>query len=101
MSSWLSWFWDRSKSNSHKTEEQIEREKQLSAELPFKKELGEVVVTVQNIFKHYKIPGRSDNVRALEDINLHDDSEFYGIRRGEFVMIRGPSGGGKTTLLST
>jgi putative ABC transport system ATP-binding protein len=96
----LSWFWDKSKSNSHKSEEEIEKEKQLSSELPFQKELGEVVVTVQNIFKHYKIPGRSDNVRALEDINLHDESEFYGIRRGEFVMIRGPSGGGKTTLLS-
>jgi len=94
------WIWDNSKASAHKGEEQKERERELSKELPFKKELGEVVVTVQNIFKHYKIPGRNDSVRALEDINLHDESEFYGIRRGEFVMIRGPSGGGKTTLLN-
>jgi len=96
----FSWFWDKGKATAHKSEEQKQRERELSQELPFSKQLGEVVVTVQNIFKHYKIPGRNDSVRALEDINLHDECEFYGIRRGEFVMIRGPSGGGKTTLLN-
>ncbi|KAG2374458.1 hypothetical protein C9374_010742 [Naegleria lovaniensis] len=85
-------------------EQELEKRKQLEAEvtssLPFHKELGEVVVTVKGIYKHYHIAGRTDTVRALEEINLNDESEFYGIRRGEFVMIRGPSGGGKTTLLN-
>lgn len=39
-------------------------------------------------------------MRALTDINLAPESEFYPIRRGEFVMLRGPSGGGKTSLLN-
>ncbi|KAF0973904.1 hypothetical protein FDP41_007291 [Naegleria fowleri] len=85
-------------------EQELERRKQLEAEvtnsLPFHKELGEVVVTLKGIYKHYHIAGRTDTVRALEEINLNDEAEFYGIRRGEFVMIRGPSGGGKTTLLN-
>jgi ABC-type multidrug transport system fused ATPase/permease subunit len=61
--------------------------------LPFKKELGETVVDAHKIFKHYKISGREDTVKALNNIDLNDKEEFYSIKRGEFVMIRGPSGG--------
>lgn len=33
-------------------------------------------------------------------MNLSEDCEFDAIREGEFLMLRGPSGGGKTTLLN-
>jgi putative ABC transport system ATP-binding protein len=78
----------------------------INDEVPYHKIVGESVVKLKAIFKHYKIPGRSDYVRALEQIDLCDDdagyesNEFFSVKRGEFVMIRGPSGGGKTTLLN-
>lgn len=50
--------------------------------------------------KEYQLAGRHEGVRALKDIALVSGSEFYPIRKGEFVMLRGPSGGGKTTLLN-
>lgn len=65
-----------------------------------KKELGENVVLCKNISKIYKLPGSEDRVCALSDINLSDQSEIKPIKKGEFIMIRGPSGGGKTTLLN-
>jgi putative ABC transport system ATP-binding protein len=65
-----------------------------------KKELGENVVLCKNISKTYRLPGAEDRVTALKDINLNEQSEVRPIKKGEFVMIRGPSGGGKTTLLN-
>lgn len=52
--------------------------------------------------------GKEDSIRndkrvtALDDINLcgNDLNEHYSIRRGEFVILRGASGGGKSTLLN-
>ncbi len=43
----------------------------------------------------YSLHGRTEVVHALHDINLTAQSEFYPVRRGEFVMLRGPSGGGE------
>jgi putative ABC transport system ATP-binding protein len=65
-----------------------------------KKDLGEPIVVMNHVQKQYSLPGRSEVVTALDHIHVSFDSEFYPIRRGEFVMLRGPSGGGKTTLLN-
>jgi len=64
------------------------------------KKLGEPIITLSHVQKDYQLEGREEVVRALEDINIAPDSEFYPIRRGEFIMLRGPSGGGKTTVLN-
>ncbi|KAJ3152363.1 ABC transporter H member 2 [Geranomyces michiganensis] len=64
------------------------------------KELGEPVIVIRHLSKTYTIPGTDESVHALHDIHLAPNSEFYPIRRGEFVILRGPSGGGKTTLLN-
>jgi len=70
-------------------------------EIPIdKKELGENIIEFDNLSKMYKLQGREDLVIALKSATLSDESEFYPVKRGEFVMIRGPSGGGKTTLLN-
>ena len=65
-----------------------------------KKEFGDNVLICRNVSKIYKLPGSEERVTALKDINLSDNSEIKPIKRGEYVMIRGPSGGGKTTLLN-
>jgi len=68
--------------------------------LPNEKDFGEVVVVLNHVKKEYSLQGRDDVVIALEDIHVAPGSEFYPIRKGEFIMLRGPSGGGKTTLLN-
>lgn len=64
------------------------------------KKLGEPVIKLTHISKEYNIVGRDKPVVALRDIHLAEGSDFEPIRKGEFFMLRGPSGGGKTTLLN-
>lgn len=65
-----------------------------------KSQLGENVITFSSISKSYILPGVEEPLKILHGVSLSDDSEFYPIKKGEFVIIRGPSGGGKTTLLN-
>lgn len=44
---------------------------------------------MDNMSKFYTLDG-GEKVWALKNINLHPRAEFYPIRKGEFVMIRGP-----------
>lgn len=67
---------------------------------PVRKRLGGPVVTLRNVFKTYALVGRPEGVSALSGVSLTPSTEFYSVRKGEFVIIRGPSGGGKTTLLN-
>eukprot|EP00007_Cunea_sp_BSH-02190019_P007084 CAMPEP_0174238424 /NCGR_PEP_ID=MMETSP0417-20130205/11182_1 /TAXON_ID=242541 /ORGANISM="Mayorella sp, Strain BSH-02190019" /LENGTH=409 /DNA_ID=CAMNT_0015317255 /DNA_START=106 /DNA_END=1332 /DNA_ORIENTATION=+ len=69
-------------------------------QLPIEKNLGEVVIELCDIRKSYDLVDRQEQVHALTSISLSIGKEFYPIRRGEFVMLRGPSGGGKTSLLN-
>ncbi len=55
---------------------------------------------LRSLRKSFALDGRPDAVDALKGVSLAPDAAFRSIRRGEFVMIRGPSGGGKTTLLN-
>ena len=65
------------------------------------KELGGPVIELWDIAKEYELEG-GERVSALKQISLHGgaDSAFPGVRKGEFVMLRGASGGGKTTTLN-
>ena len=58
------------------------------------------VIVCEELVKEYILEKRAEPVSALKGVTLSDTSEFYPVKKGEFVMIRGPSGGGKTTLLN-
>merc|ERR1712166_146197 len=58
------------------------------------------VISFNDLSKTYNLEGREEKVIALKSVSLNADSEFYSVKQGEFVMIRGPSGGGKTTMLN-
>jgi putative ABC transport system ATP-binding protein len=69
------------------------------------KQLGPPVLVLKNISKSFPVDGGNEIVHALHSISLcepdqADGFSFPAIRQGEFVMVRGPSGGGKTTLLN-
>ena len=57
------------------------------------------LIECDHLSKSYELKGE-DDVVALKNITLKGLSEEGAIKRGEFVIIRGPSGGGKTTFLN-
>lgn len=65
-----------------------------------KKDLTENILKIKNLVKTFALPGSNEKVYALKDISLDESSEFLPVKKGEFIMVRGPSGGGKTTLLN-
>lgn len=52
-----------------------------------------MIIQLQNISKHYQIPGSGNQRIVLKDISLT-------IQKGEMLGIVGPSGSGKSTLLN-
>lgn len=57
------------------------------------------VIECQDLGKEYKLNGEAPVV-ALKSVSLVGGDSYGAIKRGEFVIIRGPSGGGKTTFLN-
>jgi putative ABC transport system ATP-binding protein len=60
---------------------------------------GGGVIECEGLGKVYELEGEA-SVVALHDITLRGGAREGAIKRGEFVIIRGPSGGGKTTFLN-
>ena len=60
---------------------------------------GRNIIECDSLGKVYELEGEA-NVTALRNITLKGDSREGAIKRGEFAIIRGPSGGGKTTFLN-
>lgn len=58
------------------------------------------VIAFNDLSKIYNLSGREEQIVALKSVSLSRKDEFYPVKKGEFVMIRGPSGGGKTTMLN-
>lgn len=75
-------------------------EEQFYFEPPIQKKLGQSIAIMHNMTKSYRLPGRQEQVVALRDVSFTRESEFYPFRKGEFIVLRGPSGGGKTTFLN-
>eukprot|EP01083_Nonionella_stella_P291267 991165_1 len=78
----------------------IREEKTPEGQKFMEKQLGEEVLAVYDVTKVFVLGYELEQVTALNKISMNKDSPFEPVRRGEFVMIRGPSGGGKTTLLN-
>jgi len=90
-----------SKDNTQNDIEMVQEKKLNLYKLPPKNFVHrDTVIEFRNLQKVYKLAGREESVIALKDVSLTKGTEFYPIKKGEFVMIRGPSGGGKTTLLN-
>lgn len=84
------------------TPQPVQKKKKLNLyRLPPKQFAGkEDVIYFTDLAKTYNLAGRDEKVTALKNVSLSPGDEFYPIKKGEFVMIRGPSGGGKTTMLN-
>jgi len=64
------------------------------------KVFGDTMLRLRNISKQFTLEKSKETITALKDVSLSETSTFPPIRRGEFVIVRGPSGGGKTTMLN-
>jgi len=83
------------------TQPKIKRKKLNLYRLPPKNFEGkDDVISFSNLAKIYNLEGREEQIVALKSVSLTSNTEFYAVKKGEFVMIRGPSGGGKTTMLN-